>query len=233
MTQSLRHLAVIMDGNRRWARAQGRPEWEGHEEGLEALRRASMACQQLGITYLTVYAFSTENWKRTEIEKQALFRLIENYAKQELPTFHRDHVRFRAIGELDRFPKGVQESIRHLMEETKHYEEHHLTALLNYGARADLTNAVQRIANSATEQASAGPLKVTEDMIASALSTAGLPDPDLMVRTGGQMRLSNFLLWEVAYTEFLFDPAFWPEVTAEHVQRWKDEFDQRQRNFGK
>lgn len=226
----LTHLAVIMDGNRRWARERGIADWKGHEEGMEALRRVSTTCRDLGIRYLTVYAFSTENWKRSELEKQALFRIMEHYARNELPTFHKDHVRFRALGNTDEFPQGVQSSMKDLVDQTAQYDTLHLTALLSYGGRADIVHAAQSLVDEAMSH---GPTRVTEDAFGSRLWTHDLPAPELMVRTGGQMRLSNFLLWENAYSEFIFEPTFWPAITAEHVKAWKDEYEQRLRNFGK
>lgn len=226
----LTHLAVIMDGNRRWARERGLADWKGHEEGIEALRRVSTTCRDLGIRYLTVYAFSTENWKRSEIEKQALFRIMEHYARNELPAFHRDHVRFRAIGNTNEFPQGVQSSMEDLVAQTAQYDTLHLSALLSYGGRADIVHAAQTLVDEAATKQS---VVVTEEEFERRLWTRDLPPPELMVRTGGQMRLSNFLLWENAYAEFLFENTYWPAITAEHVIAWKTEYEQRLRNFGK
>ncbi len=225
------HVAIIMDGNGRWAKKRGLPRAAGHRAGAEALRGVVEACGDLGIRYLTVYAFSTENWKRPQEEIDALMALLVEYIEKELDVLKKNNVRIKAIGNIEQLPSYALTRIKKAEEETKDNEHLFLQLALNYGGRRDILNALQKISTDVL----AGkilPEKIEEPLFASYLATAGIPEPDLLIRTAGEKRLSNFLLWECAYTEFWFTDIFWPDFTTEHLYCALKDFQHRQRRFG-
>jgi undecaprenyl diphosphate synthase len=227
-----RHVAIIMDGNRRWARAHGLPALEGHRRGMQALERAVDAALSTGIGMLTVYAFSEENWSRERGEVFGLFGLAESFAREKAAALAARGVRVRVIGRKDRLPRGVVEAFRVLEEQTATGRAMVLTIAVDYGARAELRDACRALARDVAAGRLA-PEQIDEDAIAANLSTAGLPDPDLVVRTGGELRLSNFLLYQCAYAELwaTLDP--WPEFDRATLDRAVDAYATRERRFGR
>ena len=227
-----RHVAIIMDGNRRWARTHGYPALEGHRRGMEALERAIDAAQRTGIAMLTVYAFSEENWSREQGEVFGLFGLAESFAREKAESLCARGVRVRMIGRRDRLPRGVVEAFRILEERTATCSSMVLTIAVDYGARTELRDACRALARDVAAGRMA-PEQIDEDAIAGKLWTAGLPDPDLVVRTGGELRLSNFLLYQCAYAELwsTLDP--WPEFDGATLHRAVDAYATRERRFGR
>ena len=227
-----RHVAVIMDGNRRWAAANGLPQIEGHRRGMLALRRIVIAAAKAGIEVLTVYAFSEENWGRSPAEVGTLMDLGATFARREADAFAREGVRVRLIGRRDRLPIALREAFATLESRTAGNTGMTLNMAVDYGARTELASAVRMLA----EEVAAGRLEpdaIDEDAIAARLSTAGLPDPDLLIRTGGDLRLSNFLLYQCAYTELWSTPVPWPQFDARAFSGALASYAQRQRRFGK
>jgi undecaprenyl diphosphate synthase len=226
-----RHVAIIMDGNGRWARGRGKPRTMGHRAGVEAVRRTVEASAELGIEYLTLYGFSTENWKRPESEVSDLMGLLRLFLKRELATLHRNNVKIRIIGDRTRFADDIRGLLAKAEDQTRDNTRLNLTIALSYGARAEITQAVREIARKvASGELSAD--AVTEDLIEQNLSTVGMPDPDLLIRTSGEQRISNFLLWQSAYTEFVFEDVLWPDFDRSHLERAIDNFAGRERRFG-
>lgn len=226
-----RHVAIIMDGNGRWARGRGKPRTMGHRAGVEAVRRTVEASAELGIEYLTLYGFSTENWKRPESEVSDLMGLLRLFLKRELATLHRNDVKIRIIGDRTRFADDIRDLLAKAEDQTRDNTRLNLTIALSYGARAEITQAVREIARKvASGELSAD--AVTEDLIEQNLSTVGMPDPDLLIRTSGEQRISNFLLWQSAYTEFVFEDVLWPDFDRSHLERAIDNFAGRERRFG-
>ncbi len=219
------HIAIIMDGNGRWAKARALPRAMGHRQGMEALKRTLRAVRERGVEYLTVYAFSAENWDRPEEEISDLMELLRIYIRAELAELHRDGVRLRFIGDLARLPADVRKMINEAAELTAQNTSGTLVVALSYGARQEIIRAARRLA----EQGAA----MNEENFAAALDTAGIPDPDLLIRTSGEMRLSNFLLWQTAYTEFVFTDTLWPDFGAKDLDAALAEFQQRERRYGK
>ncbi|WP_404426879.1 isoprenyl transferase [Thalassospira australica] len=226
-----RHVAIIMDGNGRWATLRGKPRTMGHRAGVEAVRRTVEAVAEIGIEYLTLYGFSTENWKRPESEVSDLMGLLRLFIKRELATLHKNGVRIRIIGDRARFDDDICELLLNAEERTKGNSRLNLTIALSYGARAEITDAMRQIARSVAA-GEIRPEAIDEDMIASHLETAGMPDPDLLIRTSGEQRISNFLLWQSAYTEFVFDQVLWPDFGREHLEKAIENFAGRERRFG-
>ena len=228
------HIAIIMDGNGRWAQRQGLPRLAGHNAGMKALKKVVRACGELGIGYLTVYAFSTENWKRPEEEVSGIFRIMVHYIEKELQELKRENVRVNVIGNRERIPGPAQERLQQALEETADNTGLVFTIALNYGGRSDIAEAVRRLAEKkASEGASLEALfDIDESDLEGCISTAGMPDPDLIIRTGGEKRISNFLLWQCAYSEFLFSDCFWPDFDKEELVRCIQEFEARHRRFG-
>ena len=222
-----RHVAVIMDGNGRWAKGKGLGRLLGHQQGYRALRDVLLAASDLGIRYLTVYAFSAENWRRPEDEVGGLMKLIEMASRNELRTMHRNNVRVRASGRLDELPPGLQDAIAHGIETTSENTGITFTLAVNYGGRAEIVDAVKELLASEID-----PSEVTEDLIAAHLYNPDIPDPDLMVRTAGEMRWSNFLLWQSAYTELFVTEKPWPEFDGDELMRAVAEYQKRTRKFG-
>jgi len=227
-----RHVAVIMDGNGRWATERGLPRTAGHEAGADSVREIVRACGELGIEYLTLYSFSTENWGRPDDEVETLMALLARYLVEERGELMHNRVRLRGIGELDRLPRHVREL---LDAATRHLEGNDgllLTLALSYGSRAEIVDAVRRIATEvAGGTLAAG--DIDADAISGRLYTAGTPDPDLLVRTSGEMRLSNFLLWQLAYAELYVTDVFWPDFRRPELEAALEVYARRQRRFGK
>ena len=227
-----RHVAIIMDGNRRWARAHALPAIEGHRRGMHALERTIDAALRAGIRMLTVYAFSEENWTREHREVFGLFGLAESFARDKAAALAARGVRVRVIGRRDRLPKGLIDAFRTLEERTAHGNAMLLTIAVDYGARTELRDACRALAREVAAGRIA-PEQIDEDAIAAKLWTAGLPDPDLVVRTGGELRLSNFLLYQSAYAELWSTPDPWPDFDAATLDRAIDAFATRERRFGR
>lgn len=224
------HIAIIMDGNGRWAQQRGQVRSAGHVAGVETTKEIIADCVRLGVKYLTIYAFSTENWGRPESEVSALMGLILTELKEEL--FVKNNVRMRWIGERSRMPEQVRKHLEEMEEETKDFDAMILTVAISYSARWELTDAVKRIAGEVKD----GTLKledITEDVISQRLSTNYMPDPDLLIRTGGEVRISNYLLWQIAYTELYFTPVLWPDFRKEHLIEAIETYKTKQRRYGK
>ncbi len=225
------HVAIIMDGNGRWAQQKGLPRLAGHKAGVEALRKVIERADQLGVGHLTVYAFSTENWKRPQEEVNGLMTLLQLYIKNELGRLHKKNVRIQMLGELSQFTPAVKKDIEKAMEKTKANTGLTLNIALNYGSRDELVKAAQSLAS----QVKAGQLEpedITEDRFESALYSSSIPDPDLLIRTSGEIRLSNFLLWQLAYTEFYFTDVYWPDFGQEDFDLAIGTYQNRNRRFG-
>jgi undecaprenyl diphosphate synthase len=226
-----RHVAVIMDGNGRWAGLRGLPRVAGHREGVRAARETVRAAGRLGIEYLTLYAFSSENWTRPAAEVSFLMRLLESSVDEELPSLVENNVRLRALGELGSLGEGVRRSVERAVRATERNSGLTLLVALNYGGRRELVRAVRALATGVA-RGELTPEDIDEAAIGGALDTAGVPDPDLLIRTSGEHRLSNFLLWQVAYTEFLVLPTLWPDFTPQDLYGAVAEYQRRSRRFG-
>jgi undecaprenyl diphosphate synthase len=226
-----RHIAIIMDGNGRWAKQRGLPRIAGHSEGVESVRDAVEACGQLGVQYLTLYAFSTENWKRPQEEVSLLMRLLLKALRDETDRLHNNNVRIQTIGDIAALPAEVQEELREDIRKTGGNTGIQLTLALSYSGRWDLTNAVRKILAEAARTGTT-PEHVTEAIVTASLSTAGTPDPDLLVRTSGEMRISNFLLWQLAYTEIVISAKYWPAFRRADLYDAIRQYQHRERRFG-
>ncbi len=230
-TKVPRHVAIIMDGNGRWAAQRKLPRSMGHRSGVEAVRRTVRAATDLGIRHLTLFSFSSENWTRPAEEVEDLMGLIKRFIRGDLAELHQNGVRISVIGERE----GLDSELRALIEEavdlTSGNTSLNLIIAFNYGARAEITKAAQRLAERAV-RGEIDPKDITPEMLSGALDTAGIPDPELLVRTSGEVRLSNFLLWQCAYTEFVFSPVLWPDFGREHLEEAIAEYAQRERRFG-
>ncbi len=224
MQTAVKHLAIVMDGNRRWARERGLPIMRGHQAGVLALERVVRACNERGIKYLTVYGFSTENWKRTKTEVKFLTKIIEAAVKKYTDLLDQEGWQLRVMGRIKDFPKTTQSSFAKSIAQLKRHQNGILTIGLSYGGRDEILRAIEKTKFHKS--------KMTEKDFAELLDTQGLPDPDLIIRTGGQMRLSNFLPWQSTYSELYFTPTFWPDFNAKHLDRALREYAKRQRNFG-
>lgn len=226
-----RHIAIIMDGNGRWAKKRGMPRIAGHQEGVESVRDVVEACGQLGVEYLTLYAWSTENWKRPLEEVSLLMRLLLKALKDETDRLHRNNVRLQAIGEIIALPRDVQNELFDDIQKTKANTGLTLTLALSYSGRWDIIQAVRRIVREATS-GRMSESDVTESLIAGHLSTAALPDPDLLIRTSGEIRISNFLLWQLAYSEIYITPKLWPGFRRDELYAAISDYQHRERRFG-
>lgn len=226
-----RHIAIIMDGNGRWAKERGLPRIQGHESGANALRAVTEACCEIGVECLTVYAFSTENWKRPEEEVHALFVLLEHFLEAELPTLMANNVRLRAIGRLQALPPGALRSLERTIEKTSLNTGLTLVLAVNYSGRAELEDAVRAVCREVAD-GMLRPEDVTQEHLERHLYTHEWPDPDLLIRTSGEMRLSNFLLWQLSYTEMYVTPKRWPDFGRRELLEAVEEFHHRQRRFG-
>ena len=226
-----RHVAFIMDGNGRWAQRQGRPRAEGHARGADTVEFLVEETARIGLDQITLYCFSEENWKRPESEQQFLFELLERYVIDQRERIARQRLRFATIGDLSRLPASVQNEIAITKQLSAGNSGMRLCLALNYGSRQEITRAVRRLAESVA-CGERKPQSIDEAAIASALDTAGMPDPDLVVRTAGELRLSNFLLWQLSYAEIWVTDATWPEFRREHLDAALTAFASRQRRFG-
>jgi len=227
-----KHIAVIMDGNGRWARKQGEQRIAGHHSGVSSVKEVAEACAELGVQYLTLYAFSTENWNRPRAEVEALMDLLVDSLRKEMKTFHDNNIRVQAIGNLSALPAHCIRELHKTMEETAGNTGLRLVLALSYSAKWEITTAVQQIARE-VEQGTLAPEAISEAVIEQHLATAGFPDPELMIRTSGEHRISNFLLWQLAYAEFYFTEVLWPDFRKEHLYEALVDFQQRERRFGK
>lgn len=225
------HVAIIMDGNGRWAKKRGLPRIAGHREGVESVREAVEACGQLGIRFLTLYAFSTENWKRPKDEVSLLMRLLMKALRDETDKLYQNNVRIRAIGEVSALPQEVQDELFDAIEKTKSNTGLTLILALSYSGRWDMTCAMRQIAVD-VQRGKVYPDQISETLISEYLSTKEIPDPDLMIRTSGEFRISNFLLWQLAYSEIHISPAFWPDFRREGLYVAIREYQKRERRFG-
>jgi undecaprenyl diphosphate synthase len=226
------HIAVIMDGNGRWARRRGLPRVAGHRAGVEPVRVTVEACARLGIEALTLYAFSIENWKRPETEVEALWHLLRLYIQKEMPLLVEHGIRLTAIGRLDKLPAQVRRDLTVAMKRTANGAGLRLNVAINYGGRAEIVDAVNHLIERARRDGALDRLRLDESKIASALYTAGLPDPDLLIRTSGEMRVSNFLLWQIAYAELYVTDTLWPDFRLPDLLRAILEYQRRNRRFG-
>ena len=228
----LKHIAVIMDGNRRWAKSKLLPSAAGHKKGVDALRDTLRACIDFGVKYLTVYAFSTENWKRTEEEVGFLLELLAKTIIDEIPEFNKNGVKVKFIGDRISLKKEIVDVIQKGEKETSHNDKLTLQIAFNYGARQEITNAVKIIANK-VQQGQMNLNDINENIISNCLYTNDIPDPDLLIRTGGEKRISNYLLWQCAYSEIYVTDVYWPEFGKEALSDAIIEFNNRNRRFGK
>ena len=223
---NLKHIAIIMDGNRRWAKKHNIPTALGHKKGVEALKTTMKACDSFGIKYLTVYAFSTENWNRKPEEVNFLMDLLGQTIKNELEEMHKNNVVLKFIGDTTKLSNNLQKILADAVEKTQNNTGVNLQIAFNYGSRAEIVNAVQAIVNS-------GEKVINEDTINKYLYTSNIPDPDLLIRTGGEMRVSNYLLWQIAYSEFIVLQQFWPDFDKIVLSECIIEFNKRNRRWGK
>ncbi len=224
----LKHIAVIMDGNRRWAKEKNLPSAMGHKKGVDALKATLRACDDFGIKYLTVYAFSTENWNRKKEEVDFLMELLAITLTNELAEMHAEGVVISFIGDTTKLSEKLQKILQNSVETTKNNTGVHLQIAFNYGARDEIVHAVKNIAAKGIK-----PEDITEDLISQNLYTKNIPDPDLLIRTGGEMRISNYLLWQIAYSEIYVTKQYWPEFDKNSLVSAIEEFHNRQRRFGK
>ena len=224
------HIAIILDGNGRWAKSKGMPRGYGHVKGCENLEDICEVAKELGVKYLTVYAFSTENWKRSREEVEGLMKLFRNYLKKCIKISQKNNMRVRVIGDSSAFDQDIQDKIKELEEFSKNFDELHFQIALNYGSRDEITRAVNRMLEDQKKGILTEP--VTEETISDYLDTAGIPDPDLMIRTSGEQRLSNYLLWQLAYTEFYFTNVPWPDFKKDELVKAIEKYNERDRRYG-
>jgi undecaprenyl diphosphate synthase len=226
-----KHLAIIMDGNGRWAEQRNLPRILGHRKGVETVQTIVGECLELGIGYLTLYAFSSENWGRPQEEVEALMGLLGTFLKKELSQIHERGIRLMAVGELDRLPKSISKILKDSIKKTSGNDRMVLNLALSYGSRNELTRAMQVLGREIADGRMQAE-QITEEDIEAALDTHGIPDPDLLIRTSGEMRISNFLLWQMAYSELYFTEALWPDFSRDHLLQALEEYSRRQRRFG-
>jgi undecaprenyl diphosphate synthase len=226
------HIAIIMDGNGRWARRRGLPRAAGHKAGVEPVRTAVETSSRIGIQALTLYAFSVENWKRPRTEVDYLWRLLSIYLRRELPEIMRNGIRFTCMGRLDGLPLQVRRELENAIDATAGNTGMRLNVAINYSGRAELVDAINTIMDEARLEGRLGDLHIDEETIASRLYTAGLPDPDLLIRTSGEMRISNFLLWQIAYAELYVTDTLWPDFRRADLLHAILEYQKRDRRFG-
>ena len=224
------HIAIILDGNGRWAKSKGMPRNYGHVKGCENLEDICEVAKELGVKYLTGYAFSTENWKRSKEEVEGLMKLFRNYLKKCIKISKKNNMKVKIIGDPSAFDEDIQQSIRELEEFSKDFDELHFQIALNYGSRDEITRAVNRMLEDQKKGILTG--EVTEETISSYLDTAGIPDPDLLIRTSGELRLSNYLLWQLAYTEFYFTDVPWPDFKKQELVKAIEKYNERDRRYG-
>jgi undecaprenyl diphosphate synthase len=227
LTRIPTHIAIIMDGNGRWAKARGLPRLAGHRAGTENLRRILNACVEFNVKILTIWAFSTENWRRPQEEVRGLMDILEQVIDRELNELHKNGVRLRHIGRLEGIAPHLQTKVRHAIELTRDNDRLTLNVAFNYGGKAEILDAVKCIVADSIR-----PEEVDEDLFARYLYTAGLPDPDMIIRTGNESRISNFMLWQGAYSEYYFTPVLWPDFGKEELRKALDDYARRERRFG-
>ena len=218
------HIAIIMDGNGRWASERGLKRTAGHEEGAKVVRQVTQYCAKIGVEYLTLYAFSTENWSRPKLEVDFLMKLLDKYLKKELSVYLENNIRLKVIGDTSKFSKSLQETINETQNKTSHCTGLTQVLALNYGSKDEIVRAVNKL----NEQN----LEVNEENIESCLDTAGMPEVDILIRTSGEVRLSNYLLWQVAYAELFFTQTYWPDFTPQELDDIISDFIKRERRFG-
>jgi undecaprenyl diphosphate synthase len=226
------HIAVIMDGNGRWARQRNLPRVRGHQAGIKPVRMTVETCARLGIRALTLYAFSVENWKRPRQEVETLWRLLRIYLRRELPNLMKHRIRLTAIGRLDALPADARRDLEQVVEATSRNRGLRVNLAINYGGRSEIVDAVNAIVEEARQKGRLSSLRVTEHSIAQHLYTAGQPDPDLLIRTSGEMRVSNFLLWQIAYAELYVTETLWPDFSRTELLEAILDFQRRERRFG-
>ena len=227
-----RHIAVIMDGNGRWAKEQGKMRVFGHQHGVDAVRNVTEACAELGVEYLTLYAFSTENWNRSSFEVDALMTLLTQALKTEVKTLNDNNIRLDAVGDLTRLPKSQYNTLMSAIENTKDNTRMTLTLCLSYSGRWELTETVKKIAGK-VKNGELNPEDINEKMVCDNLATSYMPDPELLIRTSGEIRISNFLLWQLAYSELYFTKKYWPDFSKEDLYEAIIDYQSRERRFGK
>nr|WP_317348476.1 isoprenyl transferase [uncultured Blautia sp.] len=225
------HIAIILDGNGRWAKSKGMPRSYGHVKGCANLESICDDIKDIGVKYLTVYAFSTENWKRSREEVEGLMKLFRSYLKKCKKSAAKNKMRVKVIGDISAFDEDIQESVRELEEFSKDYDELFFQIALNYGSRDEIVRGVRRLAQDAVE-GKIKPEEITEDTFGTYLDTAGIPDPDFMIRTSGEQRLSNYLLWQLAYTEFYFTDVSWPDFHKPELMKAIEKYNERDRRYG-
>ena len=227
-----RHIAIIMDGNGRWAKQKGKARVFGHKNGVQSVREVTEAGAELGIEYMTHYAFSTENWNRPKFEVSALMTLLVSTIRKEITTLNKNSIRLQTIGDVNMLPKAAQKELKEAKESTKNNTRMTLILALSYSAKWEIVEAVKQIAQQ-TKDGQLAVKDINEDIIKSALSTKDVPDPELMIRTSGETRISNFLLWQLAYAELFFTPVLWPDFRKQHFYQAILNFQNRERRFGK
>ncbi len=225
------HIAIILDGNGRWAKAKGMPRSYGHVKGCANLETICDDMKELGVKYLTVYAFSTENWKRSREEVEGLMKLFRNYLKKCIKISEKNRMKVKVIGDITAFDDDIQKKIVELEEFSKDYDELHFQIALNYGSRDEILRGVRKLAQDAVD-GKVKPSEIDEAVFESYLDTAGIPDPDLMIRTSGELRLSNYLLWQMAYTEFYFTDVAWPDFHKPELIKAIEKYNERDRRYG-
>jgi len=226
------HVAIIMDGNGRWAKQKGKLRVFGHENGAKAVKEVVEGCGDLGIKYLTLYAFSTENWKRPKLEVQTLMKLLISSLKKEIKTLQENGIKLNAIGNLKALPPKIYNELEEVIKTTQNNDRLTLTLALSYGSRDEIVDAIKQISIKVKNNI-ISPEKIDESVINEHLYTRNLPDVDLLIRSGGEQRISNFLLWQIAYTELYFTNVFWPDFTKEHLYKTIINYQKRERRFGK
>ena len=229
-TRIPRHIAIIMDGNGRWATERNKPRSYGHQAGVDAVRKITSECTRLGVKYLTLYTFSTENWNRPADEISALMGLVLSSLEDEI--FMKNNVRFRVIGDIKRLPQDVQDKLQETMDHTKDNNTMTMIVALSYSSKWEITNAVKVIAED-VKKGVLNPDDITEDTINGHLNTNFMPDPELLIRTGGELRISNYLLWQIAYSELYFCDTYWPDFDEQELHKAIASYQNRQRRFGK
>ena len=232
ITRLPRHIAVIMDGNGRWAKERGKPRIFGHQSAIQSVREVTEACAELGVEYLTLYAFSTENWNRPIDEVNGLMKLLAQAIRSEVATLRKNNIRLNFIGAIDRLPKDTLRMVQGALDDTKDCTGMVLNIALSYSGRWDLTEAARKIAVE-VQSGRLDPQSITQDTVSGFLATAGQPDPELLIRTSGELRISNFLMWQLAYAELYFTNLYWPDFRKDDLYEAVLDFQHRERRFGK
>ncbi|MGQ0814338.1 MAG: isoprenyl transferase [Gemmatimonadota bacterium] len=226
------HIAIIMDGNGRWANSRGLPRFRGHSAGMQSVRKVVEAAVEIGIPYLTLYAFSQENWQRPAAEVAALMKLLQHYVRKERDELIRQGVRVKVFGNLDRLTPGARSAVDHIEQRTQHAKHMQLNLMISYGSRDEILMATRNLADK-VQRGELAAADIDEAAFSGELYTAGIPDPDLLIRTSGELRISNFLLWQLAYTELYITPTLWPDFRREHLVAAIHEYQKRERRFGR